>query len=126
MRLHALLGAALILALMALPSSRVGADAAQWRKKLSSNDPDELYQVLREIPKRGDESAGLPLLEVGVATKHPHLDKMAWQSERQFVKFCVSQELGHPIGMSLPVKVVLDLEDIQISIHRFRGLVNFP
>ncbi|MDA1194579.1 MAG: HEAT repeat domain-containing protein [Planctomycetota bacterium] len=59
--------------LVLLPAERSAAKADEWMKKLSRNDPDEVFQTLTEIIERRDITTAIPLLETGIGTPYPHL-----------------------------------------------------
>jgi hypothetical protein len=66
-----------VLALLALALLGTGtgafADIAGWRKSLTTNDPDDLYNTIESVKTGKDPSAALPLLEIAIETDFPHI-----------------------------------------------------
>ena len=75
MRFLAPLTPALLLVGLALLFTNAGAtaDSDEWMKKLSSNDPDKVFETTELIAQRRDISGALPLIETGVVTAYPHI-----------------------------------------------------
>ena len=75
LRIPSLLVAAALLVAGALylPGGGLGADPADWLKRLSSNDAEEVYRTIRDIENRRDVTAAVALIETAAVTPHPHL-----------------------------------------------------
>ena len=74
MRILAPLSLIALTALLALlPAERTTAKTTDWHKKLTRNDPDEVFKTIEQIAKRRDISAAPALLEVGAETPHAYL-----------------------------------------------------
>jgi HEAT repeat protein len=100
-----------VLALLAacpfvVPSPATAAPSG-WAKKLSRNDPDEVFRTISEIAERKETDAALALVEAGIETKHPHLA-------------IACGEALHAMGEEATTKAVLRDKDF---LKRFRKLM---
>ena len=84
---------ALLAAAVLLPSGSTVATPADWLKKLTRSDPDDVYQAILEISQRRDIDGALPLLETALETPHAHLAIACGEALAQMAREDIEKKL---------------------------------